>query len=416
MKELRQRQIAQSLQTIAIDLNSDLDERQLLQNILQQLAQVIRYDSSGLLLTDGNDLTLREEIGFDAPNLAEFRISLSDTAAPEIKVMTQAEAIMVADVSINLAWRNWTTETAVGAWMGAPLLVNQKSIGVLTVHEHTPNVYAAEDLTTLQAFANQAATALNNARLLKETHSAREIAESANRAKSAFLAAMSHELRTPLNGVLGYAQILQNNNQLAPEQRRGLEVIERSGNHLLNLINEVLDLAKIESGRFELESISFDLPDLLANVVSFFEVRARHKGVQLQYTAANIPNHVRGDAKRLRQILLNILGNAVKFTETGQVKLEVTMSSGTAVPSPNIIPLCFSITDSGSGIPPPTWGAFLSRSNRRAAYRSAARGQAGAVHQPQFTNDDGQPFVCYEQNGRWQLGHHRARNAIPTAN
>ncbi|MBE2197145.1 MAG: response regulator, partial [Anaerolinea sp.] len=356
-EESHQRQIAQSLQAVAIDLNSNLDEMSLLRNILQQLALVIQYDNSGLFLAENGYLALREGIGFQDTGVS--RTPLTEKQSPNARVFNEKRPIMLADARDDPEWQNWTAATAVGAWMGAPLLVNQEAIGILTVHSHTPDIYTPADLHTLQAFADQASTALKNAQLLKETHTAREIAESANRAKSAFLAAMSHELRTPLNGVLGYAQILQQDEQLTNEQRRGIEVIARSGNHLLNLINEVLDLAKIEAGRLELESAPFLLPALLEDVIAFCDIRARHKGLQFQQTLAKIPTTVRGDAKRLRQILLNVLGNAIKFTEAGQVWLEVKIISDKLPVNPPCAQLCFTVTDSGPGIPAAALGSIF---------------------------------------------------------
>lgn len=356
VEELRQRQIAQSLQTVALDLNSDLDEKSLLHEILAQLALVVAYDSSGLFLRSDEALVLRQGMGFDEANLSTYRIPLAREQALEVMVFTQMTAYMVTDVRLYPDWHTWTTETAVGTWMGVPLLVDGQPIGVLTVHNKITALYTPDDQAILQAFAEQAAVALKNAQLLQETQTAREIAESANRAKSAFLAAMSHELRTPLNGVLGYAQILQNDPQLTPDQRRGLQVIERSGNHLLNLINEVLDLAKIEAGRLELDPAPFSLPTLLEDVGTFCVLRTEHKGLQFHTDYEKLPTAVRGDAKRLQQVLLNLLSNAIKFTETGEVWLRVTAVSqstavGGAAPHLPTIQLRFEVTDTGSGIP-----------------------------------------------------------------
>ncbi len=159
-----------------------------------------------------------------------------------------------------------------------------------------------------------------------ELANAKERAEVANRTKSTFLANMSHELRTPLNGILGYAQILQND--LSSKQQHGLNVIKQSGNHLLNLINDVLDLAKVESGKIELYEIDFNLPALLNDVSEIIKIRAKHKKINFYLDVANdLPNGVHGDERRLRQILLNLLGNAIKFTDKGSVTLKVNFNS-----------------------------------------------------------------------------------------
>ena len=157
-----------------------------------------------------------------------------------------------------------------------------------------------------------------------ELEEAKESAESANRAKSEFLANMSHELRTPLNAILGYAQIIKNTSDLNERQENGLEIIKNSGTHLLNLINEILDLSKIEAGRMELNLTAVHLPDFLKQIAEMIQVRAKQKGIEFMYNQdQNLPTAVRVDEKRLRQILINLLGNAVKFTEHGRVTFRV---------------------------------------------------------------------------------------------
>ncbi len=153
---------------------------------------------------------------------------------------------------------------------------------------------------------------------------AKEAADAANRAKSEFLANMSHELRTPLNGILGYAQILQRSPSLSPEDRQGVSVIYQCGQHLLMLINDILDLAKIEARRMELHPEDFHLRSFLSSTASMIAVKAEQKGLQFQMELApDLPVGIRADVKRLRQVLVNLLGNAVKFTDQGHVTFRV---------------------------------------------------------------------------------------------
>ncbi len=177
---------------------------------------------------------------------------------------------------------------------------------------------------------------------------AKEVAESANRAKSEFLANISHELRTPLNGILGFAQILQRDQNLTNDQQRGVGIIRTSGEHLLTLINEVLDIAKIEARRFEFERTTVNLPALLAQSAAFFQVRAAQKGLAFSYEPKpDLPTLVLSDEKRLTQILNNLLSNAVKFTEQGRV----TLTANSQMVRPGLFRVVLSVNDTGVGIP-----------------------------------------------------------------
>lgn len=158
--------------------------------------------------------------------------------------------------------------------------------------------------------------------VLEDLAVAKERAETANRAKSLFLANMSHEIRTPLNAVLGFSQIVLHDPNLSPENRHNLHAVNRSGEHLLTLINDVLDMAKIEAGRMVLEQTPFDLPGLFADVTDMFTPRATARNLQLIHEVhPDLPGTVLGDAGKLRQIIINLLGNAIKFTEQGGVSL-----------------------------------------------------------------------------------------------
>ena len=228
-----------------------------------------------------------------------------------------------------------------------------KELGVLSQSFNQMALQLAESFEQLEERVEQRTVELN---------SAKQTAEGANRAKSEFLANMSHELRTPLNAILGFTQLMHRDSSLTPQQQENLGIISRSGEHLLSLINDVLDMSKIEAGLIALNENDFDLYSMLDAIEEMFQLKAESQGLELLFELTpEVPQYVRTDERKLRQVLINLLGNAIKFTQKGGVTLRVGAGCGeyttyeqfnpkTLHPKPHT--LLFEVEDTGSGIAP----------------------------------------------------------------
>ncbi|MFN6499587.1 MAG: PAS domain S-box protein [Nostoc sp. DedQUE01] len=223
------------------------------------------------------------------------------------------------------------------AYIIVPILSGNQLWGLLASYQNSDlRQWKPEEVNIVVQISNQLAVALQQAQLLtqmqRQSQALQEaaiVADAANRAKSEFLANMSHELRTPLNAILGFTQLMSHDDALSTEHQQNLAIINRAGEHLLNLINDILEMSKIEAGRMTLNLSSFDLIHLLENLEEMLRFRATSKGLELvfEYTS-DLPQVIQADESKLRQVLLNLLGNAIKFTDTGKVMLRVGMGHG----------------------------------------------------------------------------------------
>lgn len=227
---------------------------------------------------------------------------------------------------------NFLEQLQARSYVIAPIFCGTHLWGLLCAYQNgTPREWTKAEIKIVTQIGSQLGVAVQQAELFaktqqqaKELREAKEAADAANRAKSEFLASMSHELRTPLNAILGFAQLMNHDSSINAEHRQNLEIITRAGEHLLNLINDILEMSKIEAGRVTLTENDFDLFGLLENLEKMFGLKAQSKKLRLKFERDDtLPRWVRGDEKKLRQVLINLIGNAIKFTQAGCVTLRV---------------------------------------------------------------------------------------------
>jgi signal transduction histidine kinase len=266
------------------------------------------------------------------------------------RVAQTREPVQIADISDPAAYESRVRRTllqiGLRALLAVPLIAEDELVGALIVMRKRTGTFAAEEVALLQTFATQSALVIQNARLFREIEEKSRQLEAASQHKSEFLANMSHELRTPLNAIIGFSEVLSEKmfGELNDKQEEYSKDIHASGQHLLSLINDILDLSKIEAGRMELELTEFDLPTALENALMLVRERAQRRSLTLHKEVDAGLGQIQGDERKIRQVVLNLLSNAIKFTpEGGRIELAAAPKDGC---------MEVSVTDTGVGIAP----------------------------------------------------------------
>jgi two-component system, NtrC family, sensor kinase len=338
-------------------VSSTLDLETVLDTIVKQANELARTNGCTIWEYDRTAEEFRQRASQYANERERAVLDPISRATPLLKGQGLAgraallrEPVQLPDIAIDGVYespmRAPLLQAGYRAVLVVPLLREEELIGILAVSRKTSGDFAPEIVRLLQTFATQSALAILNARLFREIEDKSRQLEAASRHKSEFLANMSHELRTPLNAVIGFSEVLLQRmfGELNERQDEYLKDIYASGQHLLSLINDILDLSKIEAGRMELAAAPFHLPTALENAVTLVKERAARHGITLQVDVDPQLGEVVGDERKVKQVVLNLLSNAVKFTpEGGRISLKASRRDGVVETS---------VTDTGIGIAP----------------------------------------------------------------
>src|SRR3989441_5659818 len=341
----------QALGEVGRAVSSTLDVETVLNTIVSRASQLAGADGCTIYEydSDAEEFRLRAAHNADAGFVAAIRaVPIRKGEGVIGRAVQMREPIQILDIAVSGAYQSRLRDVLIGAGyralLSVPLVREDEIIGSLSLTRKRPGEFPTEVVELLRTFATQSALALQNAHLFQEIEEKSRQLEVANRHKSEFLASMSHELRTPLNAVIGFSEVLLERmfGEINDKQDEYLQDILSSGRHLLSLINDILDLAKIEAGRMDLEVADFHLPQAIDNAITLVKERAARRAIVLQASVDSRLGEIKGDERKVKQVLLNLLSNAIKFTpEGGRVDVSASLAGDVAE---------ISVTDTGVGI------------------------------------------------------------------
>ncbi len=334
-------------------VSSTLDLETVLSTIVSRATQLAGVDGGSIYEYD----EVREEFYLHTADHLPDELVEAMRATPMPKgegilgrMALTGEPVQIRDIMVEGSYQSRVREHLIRlgyrSLLAVPLLREDHLLGGLAVNRKLPGEFDASVIDLLKTFATQSALAIQNARLFREIEAKSRQLETASRHKSEFLANMSHELRTPLNAIIGFSEVLSEKlfGEMNEKQTEYVGDISESGRHLLNLINDILDLSKIEAGRMELDATDFNIATTISNTLSLVRERAQRRGITLRCTVDPRLANIHADERKVRQVLLNLLSNALKFTpEGGAIDVRATAHDDRTE---------IAVTDTGVGIAP----------------------------------------------------------------